>query len=78
MCVAFPGKIVEIDENNFATVDIMGVKKKVSLMILPDKVKIGDFVISHAGFAINKVEKDEAEESLEILKELINEVSEND
>ena len=78
MCVAFPGKVIKIEDNNFAIVDIMGVKKRVSTMILPDKVEIGDFLISHAGYAIHKVEKEEAEESLDILKKMVEELSEND
>ena len=75
MCVAFPGKIVVIKEDNRAIVDISGVKREVSLGLLGDDVAIGDYVISHVGFAIHKVEKEEAEESLKILDELLKELS---
>ena len=69
MCVAFPGKIIEIKENE-AIVEIFGVKKRVFLELLPEEVEIGDYVLSHAGFAIHKVDKKEAEETLEMVKEV--------
>jgi len=72
MCVAFPGKIVKLEKDNFAIVEIFGVKKRVSLDILPEEVEIGDYVISHAGFAIHKVDKKEAEETLEMIGEFVN------
>ena len=75
MCVAFPGKVVEIKENNMAIVEISGVRREVNLGLL-DNVNVGDYVISHVGFAIHKVDKKEAEESLKILDELLKE--END
>ena len=53
--------------------ELGGVKKKISLMLL-DKVKVGDYVLLHAGFAINKLETKEAEELLQLLRE-ISEVS---
>ncbi|GAI87177.1 unnamed protein product, partial [marine sediment metagenome] len=53
--------------------ELGGVKKKVSLMLL-DKVRVGDYVLLHAGFAINKLGTKEAEELLQLLRE-ISEVS---
>jgi len=53
--------------------ELGGVKKKISLMLL-DKVRVGDYVLLHAGFAINKLETKEAEELLQLLRE-ISEVS---
>jgi len=49
--------------------ELGGVKKKVSLMLL-DKVRVGDYVLLHAGFAINKLETKEAEELLQLLREM--------
>jgi len=72
MCVAFPGKIIEIKENE-ALVEIFGVKKRVFLDLLPEEVEIGDYVLSHAGFAIHKVDKKEAKETLEMVKNVISE-----
>ena len=71
MCIAFPGKILSIDEDNMALVDISGTRREVSLDIIDEEAKVGDYVISHAGFAIHKVDEDVAKDKLEFLKELI-------
>ncbi|MDQ5986756.1 MAG: Hydrogenase maturation factor HybG [Syntrophus sp. SKADARSKE-3] len=71
MCIAFPGKILSIDEDNIAIVDISGTRREVSLDIIDEEAKVGDYVISHAGFAIHKVDEDVAKDKLEFLKELI-------
>ena len=72
MCLAVPLKIISI-KGNMGVGELGGVKKKVSLMLL-DKVRVGDYVLLHAGFAINKLETKEAEELLQLLRE-ISEVS---
>jgi hydrogenase expression/formation protein HypC len=69
MCLGFPGKLVEMDEFS-AVVDIDGTRREVSLMMLPDEVQLGDYVMVHAGFAIAKMDPDEAEKTLEALREL--------
>jgi hydrogenase expression/formation protein HypC len=61
MCLAFPGKIKQID-NQIATVDFDGIEKKVNLTLV--EAKIDEYVIVHAGFAIEILEKTEAEEIL--------------
>jgi hydrogenase expression/formation protein HypC len=58
---------VEIDENEMATVDADGVRRKVSLLLL-EAPQIGDYVIVHAGFAIQKLDEQAALESLRLLK----------
>ena len=68
MCLAVPAKVKNIEKKE-ATVDFGGVHKKISLGIL-DGIKKGDYVLVHAGFAIGKVKKVEAEETLAALKEL--------
>ena len=73
MCLAVPSKIIEID-GYAATVDVMGLRKKISLMLLPDEPKIGDYVLVHAGFAINKIESSEAEQALKLYEEIIKEM----
>ncbi len=73
MCLAVPSKIIEID-GYAATVDVMGLRKKISLMLLPDEPKIGDYVLVHAGFAINKIEPHEAEQALKLYEEIIKEM----
>jgi len=71
MCIAFPGKILSIDEDNMAVVDISGTRREVSLDIIDEEVQVGDYVISHAGFAIHKIDDEAAQEKLALLKELL-------
>ncbi len=60
MCLAIPSKIISID-NIFATIDVFGARKEVSLMLLPREPKVGDYVLVHAGFAIQTIDKDVVE-----------------
>jgi hydrogenase nickel insertion protein HypA len=57
MCLAIPSRIITID-NLFATIDVFGARKKVSLMLMPEEPRVGDYVLVHAGFAIQKVDKE--------------------
>jgi hydrogenase expression/formation protein HypC len=68
MCLAVPSKIVEINENT-AIVDVEGVKKEVGLYLI-ENPKVGDYVIVHAGFAISKIDQNEALETLKIFREI--------
>lgn len=67
MCLAVPGKIISI-EGVTATVDVAGVQV-VARLDLMDEVAFGDYVLVHAGFAITKLDADEAEETLALLQE---------
>lgn len=67
MCLAIPSKIVEI-KDNMATLDVDGVKRKASLLLL-ENPKVGEYVIVHAGFAINRIDESAAMETLKILRE---------
>ena len=67
MCLAIPSKIIKID-NNIATIDVDGVRREASLLLLDD-VQVGDYVVVHAGFAINKINEEHALESLKLLKQ---------
>ncbi|MEI7814090.1 MAG: HypC/HybG/HupF family hydrogenase formation chaperone [Coriobacteriia bacterium] len=69
MCLAIPARVTTIDEGLMATVDIMGVTRKVSLDLVPEAVE-GDFVLVHAGFALQIVDEEYANETLELLKTL--------
>jgi hydrogenase expression/formation protein HypC len=64
MCLAIPGKIVIINDN-IAQVDVAGIVKEASLQLVPD-AKIGDYVLLHAGFAIQMLDEDEALETLKL------------
>jgi hydrogenase expression/formation protein HypC len=67
MCLAIPSKVTRI-ENGMATIDVDGVRRSASLMLLDDVV-VGDFVIVHAGFVIQKLDEAAAAESLKLLRE---------
>jgi len=69
MCLAIPSRITSI-ENQIATIDVDGVQRTASLLLLDD-ARVGDYVIVHAGFAIHKIDEAEAKESLKILKEAL-------
>lgn len=70
MCLAIPAKIVsEPNENSMAEVDILGVKRHVSLMMTP-AARVGDHVLVHAGFAIQVVDEEFAQESLVMLRQM--------
>ena len=69
MCLAIPSKITKI-ENNMATIDVEGVQREASLLLLED-VQVGDYVIVHAGFAIQKLDEAAARETLDLLREAI-------
>ena len=67
MCLAIPARVVTIEENRMATVDIMGVTRKISLDLVPEANE-GDFVLVHAGFALQVVDEEFANETLELLR----------
>jgi hydrogenase expression/formation protein HypC len=71
MCIAFPGKVLTIDKDNFAIIDISGTRREVSLDIVDEPVTVGDYVICHAGYAIQRIDEEAAQEKLAFLKELI-------
>ncbi|MBL8415291.1 MAG: HypC/HybG/HupF family hydrogenase formation chaperone [Propionivibrio sp.] len=63
MCLALPVKVIELGAGDTAIVDLGGVRKEISLALL-DEVNIGDFVILHVGYALSKLDPDEAEKTL--------------
>jgi hydrogenase expression/formation protein HypC len=68
MCVAVPSLITAIDGTE-ADVDVGGISRRASLMLTPD-ARIGDYVLIHAGYAISIVDREEAEATLELFREL--------
>ena len=73
MCLAIPLEVIEINDN-IAKVSIGNTKREAYLDLM-DNVKVGDFVLVHAGFAIEKLDKEEAEKTLSLFKEITDEVS---
>ncbi len=78
MCLSIPSKIVEIDKDNMATVDTMGIKRQVSLDLMADEVGIGDYILIHVGFAMNKIDEEEALESLKTYQEILEAMEEEE
>ena len=68
MCLAIPAKISMLQENNLAQVDILGVKRQVALDLTP-RAQEGDYVLVHAGFAIEVVDQQFAEETIELIRQ---------
>ena len=68
MCLAIPALIVSIDDNRLATIDIMGVTRTASIDLTP-QAKVGDYVLVHAGFAIEVVDAQYAQETIDLIKE---------
>ncbi|MCD4667114.1 MAG: HypC/HybG/HupF family hydrogenase formation chaperone [Sulfurimonas sp.] len=73
MCLSIPSKITKIDKaTNSATVDTMGVSRDASLDLMEEgSVKIGDFVLIHIGFIMNKIDEEDALASLEVFEEVL-------
>ena len=74
MCLGVPGKIIEVYESNelkMGKIDFGGVIRESCLEYVPD-AKVGEYVIVHVGFAISLLSEEEANETLELLREIIN------
>ncbi len=69
MCVGVPSKIVKIDDY-MATIDVEGAQREISLLLLNEDVKVGEYVIVHAGFAIQKIQEEDAKENLRLMKKM--------
>jgi hydrogenase expression/formation protein HypC len=72
MCVGIPGKVIKV-EGRMATVDVGGARREIALDLLQG-VLPGDYIIAHAGFAIHKVDEEEALKTLEIIREIAGDV----
>ncbi len=69
MCLALPARIVELPETEVAVVDMGGVRKRISIALVPE-AQAGDLVIVHVGHAIGMLDEDEAQASLALFAEL--------
>ena len=68
MCLAIPAKVAALEEGNLATVDILGVTREISVDLTP-QAQVGDYVLVHAGFAIEVVDEQFALETSELVKQ---------
>lgn len=73
MCLGVPGQIVEFLEptHHLAKAEISGVRRAINVgLLVPDGLEIGDWVLIHVGFALSKIDEDEAQRTLEFLRQL--------
>jgi len=80
MCLSIPSKVVKIsDDKTMCTVDTMGVQRDANLMMMEDDdVNIGDYVLLHIGFVMNKIDETEALASIDTYKEILEVMNEED
>lgn len=69
MCLAIPVKVIELCGDDQAVVDLDGIRKQISLALVDD-VAVGDYVILHVGYALSKLDPDEAQRTLALFAEL--------
>jgi hydrogenase expression/formation protein HypC len=69
MCLGIPGEIVELGDTDLAKVEVSGVRRNVNIGLLEDeKLVPGDWVLIHVGFALSKIDEDEAKAAMEFLE----------
>lgn len=69
MCLAIPAQVKTVEDGNLAVVDILGVTREVALDLTPS-AQVGDYVLVHAGFAIEVVSEEDAAETLELIRQI--------
>ena len=69
MCLAIPARVVELGAGDGAVVDLAGVRKEISLALV-DNIAVGDYVIVHVGYALNKLDPEEAARTLALFAEI--------
>ncbi len=70
MCLGIPAKVIEVSEAQEGRADYLGTKVKVNFALL-ESVEVGDWVIIHAGYAISRLNEEEAQETLSLLREYL-------
>ena len=73
MCLAIPARVAELLDNDGAVVELGGVRKEISLALV-DGVVVGDYVIVHVGYALNRLDPEEAEKTLQLFAEISHEI----
>ncbi len=69
MCLAVPVRVVAVEEDGWGQVEVAGVRRRVNLQMVPE-AQVGDYVLLHAGYAIARVDEEEARETLRLLEEI--------
>ena len=80
MCLSIPSKVVSVDrEKNTAVVDTMGVKREAGLDLMEEgSVNVDDYVLIHVGFVMNKIDEEDALESLKVYNEILEKMDEEE
>ncbi|WP_394201997.1 HypC/HybG/HupF family hydrogenase formation chaperone [Shewanella waksmanii] len=79
MCLSIPSQIVELHEQEQAvTVETMGVRRKVSSHLMAEPLAIGDYVLIHIGFVMNKIDPKDAEQSLALYQEIVDKMNQTE
>lgn len=80
MCLSIPSQVVKVDTNkNSAIIETMGIRREAGLDLMEeDSVKVGDYVLVHIGFIMNKIDEEEALESLKVYKEILEKLEEEE
>ncbi|MGL4616591.1 MAG: HypC/HybG/HupF family hydrogenase formation chaperone [Shewanella sp.] len=72
MCLSIPSQVVAVDsEHQSVTVDTLGVRRDVSSHLMTEPLAIGDYVLIHIGFVMNKIDQEDAKQSLELYQEIV-------
>ncbi|QYJ80284.1 HypC/HybG/HupF family hydrogenase formation chaperone [Shewanella acanthi] len=78
MCLSIPSEVIAVDaERQSVTVDTLGVRRDVSSHLISDPLAIGDYVLIHIGFVMNKIDRDDALNSLELYREIVEKMGGN-
>ena len=72
MCLSIPSQVIAIDnERQSVTVDTLGVRRDVSSHLIAEPLELGDYVLIHIGFVMNKIDKEDALHSIELYREIV-------
>jgi hydrogenase expression/formation protein HypC len=77
MCLGIPSKIIQIDDSR-AIIDVYGAQREISTLLIEEPLKIGDYVLVHAGFAIQKLQEDVAKETLKLFDQYLDILNEQE
>ena len=77
MCLAIPAKVLSV-EGNIATVDLAGTRARARLDALAEEVRVGDWLLIHTGFAIRRLDPEDAQETLRLFEELASAIEAED
>jgi hydrogenase expression/formation protein HypC len=79
MCLCIPASVIEVDSvQQIARVETLGVSREVSTHLIAEPIEVGDHLLIHVGFAISKIDQQEAQESLKTYRELMDGVAPGD